>query len=383
MEQPTIDIANRLKEARLSAGLTQDELADQMGIPRPSLTNMELGKRRIEINELVRIARILKQPLGWFLEPAAPESGLDVLARARAVEERDAAIIRATEFRVREYHELRRLLALPQESSIPRLPSVVSTKAAAVAQGWEAARKVRMVLAMGEQPVDRMCDVLMQQGVQVVVFHAPDSAMDGFAAPSRDLGDIVAVNTARTRERMRFTAAHELGHLVMDTDSAGDILTSSMADQASPIETRANAFAAEFLIPAPSLERSLRLRGKGQHTGTITHDDIEYLRRMYSVSFDALCWRLKDLGYLSREECLAYLELASHDAQPDAPPEPDAGPLDLVIRGLALQAYERELISEGKLSEYLRKDRYATRAFLKRNAPMHRGPGKNEGHTTR
>lgn len=382
MDQPTIDIATRLKEARLSAGLTQDELADQLGIPRPSLTNMEQGKRKIEINELLRLARILKQPLEWFLEEIQQDSGLEVLARTRGVEERDAAIIRATEFRVREYHELRKLIGLPRESSIPRMPSEVYSKSAAVEQGWEAARKVRTLLAMGEHPVALMCDVLMQQGVQVTLFHAPDSLMDGFAAPSRDLGDIVAVNTGRTRERMRFTAAHELGHLVMDTDSAGDILTSSMQDQASHIETRANAFAAEFLIPASSLERSLRQRGLDRRSIVIKHDDIEYLRGIHMVSFEAMTWRLKDLGYLTRDECLQYLDQASHDSLPKELPSSDVDPLEQMIRSHALQAYEQEKISEGKLSEYLRWDRYETRAFLKRNAPIHIGQGKDEGKTT-
>ncbi len=61
---------------------------------------------------------------------------------------------------------------------------------------------------------------------------------------------IILVNEKDIETRARFTIAHELGHyyLHMDDSADGKVITSFRMDQ-SPIETQANQFAAELLMP--------------------------------------------------------------------------------------------------------------------------------------
>jgi len=60
----------------------------------------------------------------------------------------------------------------------------------------------------------------------------------------------ILVNENDRETRARFTIAHELGHyyLHMDDSDGGKLITSFRMDQ-SPIETQANQFAAELLMP--------------------------------------------------------------------------------------------------------------------------------------
>jgi len=48
----------RLRAARLAAGLSQTTVAQAMGLPRPAITWLESGDRRVEACELVDLARL-------------------------------------------------------------------------------------------------------------------------------------------------------------------------------------------------------------------------------------------------------------------------------------------------------------------------------------
>jgi transcriptional regulator with XRE-family HTH domain len=61
-------IGRKLQKAREEAGLSQKELAREVGCTQASLSNYELGKRRLYLAELQRIGDILGKPIGYFLE---------------------------------------------------------------------------------------------------------------------------------------------------------------------------------------------------------------------------------------------------------------------------------------------------------------------------
>ena len=60
-------IAERLKEARKLAGLSQGHVAKVLGLHRPSVTEMEAGNRRISADELAKLAEIYNVSGAWLL----------------------------------------------------------------------------------------------------------------------------------------------------------------------------------------------------------------------------------------------------------------------------------------------------------------------------
>src|SRR5436309_13590762 len=63
-------IAERLKEARKLAGLSQGHVAKMLGLHRPSVTEMETGNRRVSADEVVRLAEIYDVNVAWLLGDA-------------------------------------------------------------------------------------------------------------------------------------------------------------------------------------------------------------------------------------------------------------------------------------------------------------------------
>ena len=69
------DIGRKIQKAREEAGLSQEEMASQLGYSQAALSNYELGKRRLYLANIEQIARMLNKPLSYFLDEAAQESG--------------------------------------------------------------------------------------------------------------------------------------------------------------------------------------------------------------------------------------------------------------------------------------------------------------------
>jgi len=67
------DIGTRIQQARDELGITQQELAARLGCTQAALSNYELGKRRLYLSNLERIAAALAKPLSYFTETAADE----------------------------------------------------------------------------------------------------------------------------------------------------------------------------------------------------------------------------------------------------------------------------------------------------------------------
>ncbi len=66
-------IGTRLQQAREELGITQQELAARLGCTQAALSNYELGRRRLYLANLERIARALGKPLSYFMEPVTDE----------------------------------------------------------------------------------------------------------------------------------------------------------------------------------------------------------------------------------------------------------------------------------------------------------------------
>ncbi len=57
----------RLRKARLEAGLTQTEVAKKIGRPQSHISNIESGQQRVDIVELKRFAKLYGKKVEYFL----------------------------------------------------------------------------------------------------------------------------------------------------------------------------------------------------------------------------------------------------------------------------------------------------------------------------
>ena len=61
----------RLVDARTEAGLTQREVCEKMGKSTSFISKCELGERRVDFVELLKLARIYRKPVSFFNPPSA------------------------------------------------------------------------------------------------------------------------------------------------------------------------------------------------------------------------------------------------------------------------------------------------------------------------
>lgn len=145
-----------------------------------------------------------------------------------------------------------------------------------------AARLLRQHWGLGEQPIKHMIKLLEAKGIRVFSLAENTATLDAFSCWRGDT-PYIFLNTAKTAERSRFDAAHELGHLVMHKHGG--------PQQGKSAEYEAQLFAASFLMPQSDIEAKI--------PRAISLDKIVIAKRRWGVSASALAYRLNKIGVLS------------------------------------------------------------------------------------
>lgn len=83
-EEARKQLAERLRQAREYLGLSQEEVAQQMGLPRPAVSQIEHGNRRVDAIELSKFAKLYQRPVSYFTgeEPVGEPPQIELLKRA-------------------------------------------------------------------------------------------------------------------------------------------------------------------------------------------------------------------------------------------------------------------------------------------------------------
>ena len=140
-----------------------------------------------------------------------------------------------------------------------------------------ASAALRMRWNLGDRPVDSLVEQIEEHGCAVVTW-PEEWGFDGLSGRANQT-PVLVLNEAAPADRLRFNAAHELGHLVMA--STGD---------AKRDEAFAHRFAASFLVPAEAARRELGPRRRG-----LTVDELGLLKQRWGLSMQAWIRRAHEL----------------------------------------------------------------------------------------
>jgi transcriptional regulator with XRE-family HTH domain len=66
-------IGDRIREARLEAGLSQDDLSAKSGVTQANISKYERGEFIPQIPTLQKLAAALNKPISWFLNENHPQ----------------------------------------------------------------------------------------------------------------------------------------------------------------------------------------------------------------------------------------------------------------------------------------------------------------------
>lgn len=371
------EIGARLKAARELLGLSQEQVACEVGFPRPALSMIESGRRSVSSIELARLAELYRRPISFFLQSEDAEQQeeevLGFLLRAEQVSSVDRAELIAVHEFCRQYAALERLVTAQGHYEIPAYQVSPGSRReeSAVREGERLAASERRRLGLGNSPVQDMMALLEKQGIKVIKWKFPETSLvSGCFFFPRDVGPCIMVNLNHRNVRTNFTAAHEYCHFIRDRDRlpAEACNLKSVGPQKQPYEIRANAFAAAFLMPADGVEEHLREMGLSKRS-TLTPEGVVLTQHYFGVSYLAMLYRLQNLGWLTEKarEGLQFFKPTEVARRLGLKIEPEEEELPVPLRflRLALEAYRAGKISLGKLAELLHMSRQESGELLK------------------
>lgn len=305
------EIGTRLRHQREVLGYTQKQVAESLGLHRPTISEIEAGRRDVTSQELFEFAKLYVTSLSDLLAEPKPseENVTTVLFRRPGLETPDARrTVKKFMQRCRDERELEQLLGIEPSDDVRhsyRAEYPASTWDA-VQQGENMAREERRRLGLGGEPMRNPLDLLEQQGVRIAPLNDDGADLDGIYFETDELGACVAVNLRRddrTGFRAAFTASHEYAHWLL-----GDVKVEEFnfyAGERELHEVRANAFAAAFLMPEEgvgSYFENVGLLSEGKIVA-LSLGDIVRAMDYFGVSRQALLYRLQNLKLI--EETVA------------------------------------------------------------------------------
>lgn len=364
-----VELGRRLAAARRSCNLSQEEIAQHLGVSRPTIVAMEKGTRAVKARELVTLAELFRRSvhelLGQraFVAEFAPQ--FRATQFAEIIEESKQQAIETFERACEDYLMLEQMLNAPMpRSRYPEPYSIAGLSAQAAAE--EVASLERNRLNLGNGPLLNLLEVLeAEAGLRVFVLALNEFRIAGMFAYTDRLGGCILINGKHPVTRQNWSAAHEYGHFLTDR-YRGDVTVFADYERRPRSEQFADCFAASFLMPAAGLRQ--RFRRVIQASGDFTVADLCLLADQYEVSVEAMTRRLESLGCVRRgtwdklargfegRKVQSYLGFAARQPRSLYLPER--------YRRLAVQAFEEELISESRLVNLLRCSRVEAREIV-------------------
>lgn len=342
-------IANKIKEARESCHLSQQELANLMGWKsHASIVAIENGTQDIKTWELLKLAGILKvTPESLYREHAQEVATIPVILWRKKAEDPNTVSYeeRTIIQHYQDYRLVEKLINLP--SSSKQLPQEVCD-ITSINIDWSnwLADKIHREFRLGDYPADSLANCL-EEDYGVLLLSRPLN--NGSAACSRnESGAIIVLNEKEVPWRQGFNLAHELFHLI--TWSASLIeKTQSDKNLFRKNEKLADAFAAALLMPSQMID--LDIRGN-----RITYSLIVALAMKYHVSKQAMLWRLcylRVIDHKAVEKALADKEFKDLDRSIFKQAFKSVQPLGNRFLRFAYLAYEKGHLSKSRLAQML------------------------------
>jgi len=360
---PTNNLADRLKKARESAGLTIGDAASRLGFANyQTLSNIEKGEREVKASELALFAKTYFCNLSTLLMgDDQPLAAMNLLWRKAPSGERRKEIEAYIKNRFEQYYFLERLLEIDKESNA-RLITVTPADIRTTNQIDGLASKIGNMLNLGSRPALSLQKV-MEQILQIKILFIELSDFGSAAATVHpELGAAIVVNNEEAPWRINFTLAHELFHVITwDTFSPAEM----EADEQlfTDIEKKADRFASALLLPEAEVRQELTKKIMEQK---LPLSDIVDVAREFGVSTSAILYRMANLRLIPWDKAN---ELSKNDelTMIDRRIRKDSAidvPVSERFISLSAKCLRKGLISRGKFAEILSIDRADIDEFL-------------------
>jgi Zn-dependent peptidase ImmA (M78 family)/transcriptional regulator with XRE-family HTH domain len=284
--------------ARESRGKSQDDLARATGVSQGHISKAENDVYNLDPSQIERIAKYLEYPVDLFYEPGFLREGSSNCLYYRKRKTLPAKVLTRinASMMVRNINVQRILNGI--ELIAPRQFHTLDMDE--FGGPVPAARALRNAWRLPDGPIVDMVALIESAGGVIVLAPFGHRKLFGMSSWTPHGSPLFYLNSEIPTEDLRYTMAHELGHLTLHgMPSSGDV------------EAEADAFASEFLTPAAAIAPDL----KG-----LTIDKAARMKMHWRVSIKMLIHRAESLKSITRDQAVrlykAYSARGFNTAEP-------------------------------------------------------------------
>lgn len=273
----------RLKAARIMAGLSMDELVEKMDkkLSKQAISKYENNLMMPDSSNLILLANALGTGLDYFFAEETIElSEVNFRKKASLGKKSVESLKERIKDSVERYIQLENLLHIKTQFINP-LGNIEISEWSDIEK---AADQLRKSWNIGrEAQITQVLDLLEEHSVKVLELDE-EEGFDGLSAMVGTI-PVIILNSRAPADRKRLTALHEFGHLTLDFSAAIDVKSR---------EKMCHSFGGAFLLPEKVLEREL-----GKKRSGISFGELKELKEQYGISMQAIMFRAKIHGIIS------------------------------------------------------------------------------------
>jgi Zn-dependent peptidase ImmA (M78 family)/transcriptional regulator with XRE-family HTH domain len=270
--------------AREFLGVTQSQLAFLMGMSQAEISKIESGIRKPTDDDLVaRLAKHLQCPEEFFyISDSMKNFGSACVYHRKRQSTTQGMLTKLLALVNKRRIQVKRLLCATEvpDNLFPRMDIDDFAGGAG-----EVARALRAAWKLAPGPIQNLTKAVEDAGGIVIRCDFGSNKVDAVSQWFVDAPPLFFVNEAIPADRMRFSLAHEIGHIVMHQLPTKDM------------EREADRFAAEFLMPQAQVS---------SHLQELSLPKLASLKPYWKVSMAALLYRAAELKIIT-ERTKSYL----------------------------------------------------------------------------
>ncbi|MDD3567477.1 MAG: XRE family transcriptional regulator [Bacteroidales bacterium] len=335
-------VGNRIKSARTLAGLSLRELASRMEgiVSHNAIKKYEDGLMMPDSKVIIALANALNVKPDYFFQPYTVEiQNIEFRKKSRMPKKEINSIKENVTNSIERYIELEKFLNISSSFTNPIKDIVVTN-------GNDVEKAVNHLLTqwkVGFNALPNVIELLEDKGVRVIELDTNED-FDGLSGWANVNIPVIVVNKNYPNDRKRFTALHELGHL---------LLTFSPDIEAKAKEKLCHRFAGAMLMPKETFIAEV-----GEHRTNISLPELIAIKETYGISIQAIMARAKDLGIITNDNFIRFRIWLNQS--PDRKKEKDLGNFlgrehSSRFRQLLYRAASEEIISMSKAANLANK----------------------------
>ena len=276
-------LGERIKRARIKGGFSLEGLALKANniVTKQAISQYEKNQKNPSSSVLIALANALGVSVEYFFRTIEVEIGEVDFRKHSAFGKKKQEIVKE---KVREY--LERYIEIEEILDIQeRFVNPIEEENLATLDDIEQiVNRLRNDWGLGIDPIHNVVEMLELKNIKVLLLE-DEEKFNGLCGKANDDDShhfiVLNTNSKLTDDRKRFTALHELGHM---------LLPSHHLDE----EKASDRFAGAFLFPRDSV-----LKEFGEKRSKISIEELKHIKLKYGISIAGTMYRLNQLGIIS------------------------------------------------------------------------------------